>query len=115
MGMLRHVLAIGAGIAAAALAVKLLEDHNKDGHLEGEYVEIPMNEPDDIQDTRKTEENTSEPDYYKQAQRPDNGPNANPVVLGAAEKPLTEDGKLDPMRIASPEDFAEWDDMGCQG
>ena len=42
-------------------------------------------------------------------------PNANPVQLGAAEAPVGEDGKLDPTRIASPEDFGNWDDLGCRG
>ena len=48
-------------------------------------------------------------------QRPDGGPNPNPVTLGAAEKPLDENGKLDPTRIASAEDFGDWDDLSCQG
>ena len=33
----------------------------------------------------------------------------------AAVVPVDADGKLDPTRIASPEDFANWDDLGCQG
>ena len=27
----------------------------------------------------------------------------------------TVDGKFDPAGIARPEDFANWDDLGCQG
>jgi len=28
---------------------------------------------------------------------------------------LFRSGKLDPARIASAEDFGDWDDLGCQG
>lgn len=43
------------------------------------------------------------------------GPNANPVLAGPAQAPRTPDGKFDPARIASPEDFGDWEDLGCQG
>lgn len=102
MGFFRRFLSVGLGIAAGAFAYKLLKDYNDDGHIDGEYVELPL-EPD------KGAEQAAQP------AAPEAGPNPNPVELGAAEKPLTEDGRLDPTRIAAAEDFGDWDDLGCQG
>lgn len=107
MGFIRRFLSIGLGLAAGAFALKLLRDYNDDGHIEGEYVEVPLTEDDAPQPAGQ------EPPRRPAA--PDAGPNPNPVHLGAAEKPLTEDGKLDATRIASPEDFGDWDDLGCRG
>lgn len=104
MSVLRRLLSVGVGLAAGAFAYKLLKDYNDKNELEGDYIELPLEED------RKPEE-TAAPEWQP---RPDNGPLVNPVSLGAAEKPLTEDGKLDPTRIASPEDFCDWDEMGCQ-
>lgn len=104
MGFIRRFLSVGLGLAAGAFAYKLLKDYNNDGHIEGEYVELPLHgQPKEPQPPQTP------------PTRPDNGPNANPVDLGAAQKPLTGDGRLDPTRIASPEDFGDWDDLGCQG
>lgn len=106
MGFIRRFLSIGLGLAAGALAVKLLRDYNDDGHIEGEYVEVPL-----------TEDTGEQPAAAEQPHpaAPDAGPNPNPVDLGAAEKPFTADGRLDATRIASPEDFGDWDDLGCRG
>ncbi len=109
MGILRSFLSIGAGLAAGAFAYKLLEDYNKKNHLEGEYIELPTH-----LDEEPEQEEQASVCPQRSMQRPDNGPNPNPVTLGSNEKPLMENGKLDPTRIASAEDFAEWDDMGCQ-
>ena len=108
MGWIRRFLSIGLGLAAGALAVKLLRDYNDDGHIEGEYVEVPLTEDDEAQPAGQEE-------AVHVPERPDLGPNPNPVDLGAAQKPLTADGKLDATRIASPEDFGDWDDLGCRG
>lgn len=43
------------------------------------------------------------------------GPNPNPVLAGPAEAPRRVDGRFDVERIASPEDFGDWEDLGCQG
>lgn len=93
MGFIRRFLSIGLGLAAGAFAVKLLRDYNNDGHIEGEYVEVPLTEGDDAAPAEEEEP-------YHAPQKPDRGPNPNPVDLGTAEKPLTEDGKLD--ATASP-------------
>lgn len=42
MGLFRRVLSIGLGLAAAAAAVKMLKEYGSDGHIEGEYVEVPL-------------------------------------------------------------------------
>lgn len=108
MGIIRRFLSVGLGIAAGAFAYKLLKDYNNDGHIEGEYVELPLQEP--------APQKPAAPEAaVPHPVAPDNGPNPNPVTLGGTEKPLTENGTLDPTRIASPEDFAEWDELGCQG
>lgn len=101
MGILRRFLSVGLGIAAGAFAYKLLNDYNKDGHIEGDYVELPLQK--------------DEPAEAQLPKTPDTAPNVNPVTLGTAEKPLTAEGQLDPTRIASAEDFGDWDDLGCQG
>ena len=44
MGFFRRFLSIGLGIAAAAAAVKLFREYGGDGHIEGEYVEIPLSD-----------------------------------------------------------------------
>ncbi len=110
MGFMKRLLSVGLGVAAGAVAYKVLKDYNKDGHIDGEYVEIPT-EPQQPEE-QESETVTEAPVYPS---RPDQGPNTNPVTLGSAEKPVDENGKLDPTRIASAEDFGDWDDLGCQG
>lgn len=118
MGFFKRMISIVLGIAAGAVAYKLLNDYNnKNAHIEGEYAEVPT-EPEQPEATGEEQaeparEPQSEATVYPQ--RPDRGPNPNPVTLGTAEKPLDENGKLDPTRIASVEDFGDWDDLGCQG
>ncbi len=48
------------------------------------------------------------------ADAPD-APNPNPVEAAPAAAPVQEDGRLDATKLASPEDFAPWDEQGCQG
>ncbi|WP_395151536.1 hypothetical protein [uncultured Allofournierella sp.] len=112
MGLIRRLLSIGLGVAAGAVAYKLLSDYNKSEHIEGEYVNIP-------QETEEPTAQAAEPKEEQTVaypQRPDRGPNVNPVSLGTLEKPIDEaTGKLDATRIASPEDFGDWDEWGCQG
>ena len=118
MGILHRLLSVSVGVAAGTLAYKLLKDYNDKNLIEGEYVTLPVEA-----DAQPAPQGNSEPAIgqepqpapQKAAQKPDNGPNVNPVTLGTAEKPIMENGKLDPLRIACAEDFGEWDDMGCQG
>ncbi|WP_418667810.1 hypothetical protein [Allofournierella sp.] len=105
MGFFRRFLSVGLGIAAGAFAYKLLKDYNDDGHIDGEYVELPPEQGQGEQEAPAAPAGGAA----------DAAPNPNPVELGAAEKPLTGDGRLDATRIASPEDFGDWDDLGCKG
>lgn len=49
------------------------------------------------------------------APAPTQGPITNPVEAAPAVPPLDAEGRLDATRLASPEDFADWDDLGCRG
>lgn len=115
MGFFKRLFSIILGIAAGAVAYKLLNDYNKTDHIEGEYVEVPTEpqQPQEPEEKQPEEHQQAEATVYPH--RPDRGPNPNPVTLGTAEKPLDENGRLDPTRIASAEDFGDWDDLGCQG
>lgn len=114
MGLFKRLFSIILGIAAGAVAYKLLNDYNKTDHIEGEYVEVPT-EPEQPEKEQKEEKQPEPEETVYHPNRPDRGPNPNPVTLGTAQKPLDENGKLDPTRIASAEDFGDWDDLGCQG
>ena len=71
-------------------------------------MEVPLSEGDDAAPAEEEEPRRA-------PQTPDRGPNPQPGGPGRAEKPLTEDGRLDATRIACAEDFGDWDDLGCQG
>ena len=64
MGFIRRFLSIGLGLAAGAFAVKLLRDYNNDGHIEGDYVEVPLTEEDDTAPA-------GEEEPYHAAKKPD--------------------------------------------
>ena len=51
---------------------------------------------------------------YRPVRPEEGGPNVNPVEHHSPAPPVV-DGKLDVTKIAAPEDFANWDDLGCQG
>lgn len=128
MGMMRRLIAVGVGLAAGAVAATVLKKLN-DPILDEDEVMIPPQQPEEADETVEApaaaEEPAEEPAREPAAEEgkaeepaPDpatDAPNANPVQLGAAEAPVGEDGKLDPTRIASPEDFGNWDDLGCRG
>ena len=111
MGFIRRMLAVALGLGASALAIKILQDYNKDRYIEGEFVELPGQDEHAPQPAEPAED--AAPVYP--APTPDAGPNVNPVTLGAAQRPLDENGRLDPTRIADPADFGDWDDLGCRG
>lgn len=108
MGFIRRMLAIALGLGAGVLAVKILQDYNKDRYIEGEFVELSGRE-----DEAEAAHPAAQP--VRPAPVPDAGPNVNPVTLGTAQRPLDENGRLDPTRIADPADFGDWDDLGCRG
>lgn len=111
MGFIRRILAIGLGLGASVLAVKILQNYERDRYIEGEFTELFDREEEPAAPAAQPQ--PAEP--ARPAQKPDNGPNVNPVTLGAAERPVDENGRLDPTRIADPADFGDWDDLGCQG
>lgn len=137
MSFFRRFLSVGLGLAAGAAAYKIMNDYNKrDGHIEGEYIEIdPVAHPAEPAETVHVP-NAKEADPVETvrqamggsaaaAQTPVqpapsaassvDGPNPNPVSnRPAPERPVREDGKLDPTKIASQEDFSNWEDLGCQ-
>lgn len=96
MGMIRRILNIGVGLAAGALAYKLLGDYNKNQMVEGEFT--VMDPPE-----------THGPEQAR--------PAADETVPLGGETPLhrDENGHVDPATIADPNDFQDWDDMGCRG
>ena len=108
MGFIRRMLAIALGLGAGVLAIKILQNYNKDRYIEGEFVELSGQ-------GEKAQPAPQPAEPVRPAQKPDNGPNVNPVTLGTAERPLDANGRLDPTRIADPADFGDWDDLGCQG
>ncbi|MBQ8648357.1 MAG: hypothetical protein IJ484_09455 [Oscillospiraceae bacterium] len=157
MSMIRRLIAIGIGVAAGAVACKLLKDMDKpivaeepaddvfsvdlgseeEIVVEAPAVEEPAEEPaaeetipeiDPAEAAEAVARAAAQTGEEIDAEAADvvariwedisattAAPNANPVELGTADKPVDADGKLDPTRIASPEDFANWDDLGCQG
>lgn len=96
MGMIRRILNIGVGLAAGALAYKLLGDYNKNQMVEGEFT--VMDPPE-----------THGPEQAR--------PAAGETVPLGGKTPLhrDENGHVDPATIADPNDFQDWDDMGCRG
>ena len=96
MGMIRRILNIGVGLAAGALAYKLLGDYNKNQMVEAEFT--VMDPPE-----------THGPEQAGSA--------AGETVPLGGEAPLQRDekGHVDPATIADPNDFQDWDDMGCRG
>ena len=127
MGMMRRLIAVGVGLAAGAVAATVLKKLN-DPILDEDEVMIPPQQPEEADETVEASAAAEEPAEEPAAPAAEEGkaeepapapatdaPNANPVQLGAAEAPVGEDGKLDPTRIASPEDFGNWDDLGCRG
>lgn len=113
MGFMRRFLSVGLGIAAGAAAYKIMKDYNKDGHIEGDFVEVPPTADCDPSQEQAQHPQPEEPVWHP-AEGPD-APNVNPVTnADAPTAPRTEDGKIDPTRLASPEDFQDWDSLGCK-
>ena len=74
-------------------------------------------EPAPAQDAAPADDAQSDPapkaPVYRPV-KPEGGPNVNPVENFSPAPPVV-DGKVDATKIAAPEDFANWDDLGCQG
>ena len=104
MKMIHRLLAVGVGMAAAFTAYRLIKVNQPE---EDEETEIFMPQ----ENAKELEEERGEGREWRDWR----SPNHYTVTLGSQEAPRDEDGKFDPTRIASPEDFGDWDDLGCQG
>lgn len=135
MSILRYLVPV-AGLAAAgaaALAAKHLLKGKEPEHIVGpeafDDAAEPVTEaaPETAApaepEAQPVPEEPAGPEQAAPAEKPagtyrpvsPEAPNVNPVAPRSAEPPVTEDGKLDVTQLASPEDFADWDDLGCQG
>lgn len=74
----------------------------------------PAETPAPAQSAPEQEQPIVRPVTYRPVRPQDGGPNVNPVESHTQKPPMV-DGKVDPTQIAAPEDFADWDDLGCQG
>lgn len=113
MSVRKHLPAILIGAAVGVAGYLIARGKKQEPeHIVGPEAEV---EPETEAAEPAADAPVSGEPAAEAAQAADETPNVNPVTLGTAEKPLTGDGKLDPTRIASPEDFGDWDDLGCQG
>lgn len=109
MKLLKALLGAGVLAGAAVAAVKLIEKF--DERKNAEWTAVLGDFPDDMVVQPEMAE-TAEVIYTNADTYPPT-PNVNPVDAAAAA-PVTQNGKLDPTKIASPEDFQNWDELGCQ-
>lgn len=132
MNGLYRILGAAAAVAVGSIAIaavnKLLE---KDSPLyveSTEYPEMAEKDPEKAaevsqaydeavqqEEAAQEEGATQQEEAAPAAPAEPDGPNPNPVAAAPAQAPKDADGKFDATRIASPEDFANWEDMGCQG
>ncbi|MDD3429793.1 MAG: hypothetical protein PHG02_07290 [Oscillospiraceae bacterium] len=105
----KHLLGIAALAAGAAAAVAVLKKVQTEAQEE-EIIEVEAPQsgemPENIKEDWGVEETVFVPEPETQAPTPQTAQGAawvNPV-----------ESKVDPTRIASPEDFQNWDDLGCQ-
>lgn len=114
MGMIRRILNIGVGLAAGALAYKLLGDYNKTGMVEGEFTVV--DHPEEAEKKAEPQPNAEADPEPEPAAAGQPKAAAAGVPLGGSQ-PLQRDenGHVDPASIADPADFKDWDDMGCRG
>lgn len=121
MSFWKHLPAIAIGAAAGAAVYFLTREKQEQEHIVGPEAEVetdPAAEPEaDAPVEAPAEAEAPQPETAAESAAPaaEDVPNVNPVTLGSEPVPTTEDGKLDPAQIAKPEDFANWDETGCQG
>lgn len=132
MGMMRRLIAVGVGLAAGAVAATVLKKLN-DPILDEDEVMIPPQQPEEADETVEAPAAAE-----KSAEEPAREPAAPAAEEGKAEEPGPCHGNgcpqrkprsagrrrgpggrgrpsWTPTRIASPEDFGNWDDLGCRG
>lgn len=79
------------------------------------YVKVTRGEEAETSDELPEEELEEGEERVYVPLTEDDGPNPNPVEAPASEPVRDQEGRLDATTLASPEDFANWDDLGCQG
>lgn len=131
MGFFRHLLPVVVGAcagAAALLVAQKLAAGQEHEHIVGpEAFCDDAAEPENAaSETAPAAQDGAAPQTPQQAgavepkttvYRPvdHTTPNVNPVRDVVEKAPVDADGKIDVEHIASPEDFGNWDDLGCQG
>ena len=114
MAMLRRLVPVLAGAAVGCAALFAARHYSsKNGHMLSLDPEA-FDDALDSDDASDDEDEDTTPEVYIPP-RDHNDPNPNPVQDHTDPVPTTADGKLDPTCIARAEDFADWDEMGCQG
>lgn len=112
---------VATGLTAAALwLVRRYEAKQQEGlsvefaETMGEFPDLPDEELDPGEIDRLYQVAAQEEQRALHAgETPDGGPNQNPVEAPPA--PAQNGAWLDPTKIASAEDFQDWDDVGCNG
>ena len=115
MAFFRHLLPVLTGAALGCAATLLAQRYAKQEepeHIVGPEAFEDAAEP--AADAPVAPAHTPAPQPAAAPPAPAGTPNPNPVQDHTDPVPVV-DGKLDPEQIARPEDFADWDDLGCRG
>ena len=116
MAFFRHLLPVLTGAALGCAATLLAQRFAQQGepeHIVGPEAFDDAAEPEADAPETPVEAPAPQPEVVYPA-ADDSAPNPNPVKDHTDPVPVV-DGKMDPEKIAKPEDFADWDDLGCQG
>ncbi len=119
--ILKIAVVATAGVAAAAAAVAgvMVAKKHRAKASEVDQVAPPELAPQDQYERADKAEQLDHDAYAVVRELYDTGsdetPNANPVYSPAVETPRTADGKIDVTKLASPDDFCNWEEHGCQG
>ena len=118
MAFFRHLLPLLTGAALGCAATLLAQRYAQQGepeHIVGPEAFDDAAEPAaDAPETPETEAEPAAPAGVHPG-ADDSAGHPTPGPDPTEKAPTTEDGKMDPTAIAKPEDFADWDDLGCQG
>ena len=114
MKLFRQMFGIVVGLFAGLAAFCLMKEYQKrQVALEGEAVEAAAEAQPEEEAPAAQWKPVEAVQYPTDTGR--DTPNVNPVTLGSTPAPKDANGKFDPTKIASAEDFGDWDDLGCQG
>lgn len=121
MSLFRNLFSIAVGAAVGCVATLVLQQYEREQEdaadcvyeykFDHEHTEGPEADAAEAPNAAPAPEPAAP--VQRETQQPGT-PNVNPVA-DVADAPRTANGKVDPSTIASPEDFADWDQYGCQG